>query len=327
MQVLYKATAFCEMLQYCHGRVFLRSPDRHHFAGSNSDLMKILSEEAELAKQRTDKHWDAVLEKQKRCKKLEQQLRKLRYELEGLQPVETNAYDAFSAALQLLQSRKQQVENEYRTVQSQVRCGAADAKEEAGARYAMQSAQNKWRAMHKEQLSASGALTSEGGALQDARHAVERKQAKISNAEKDLENERKPPYPLYQPLPDSRNSDYEALAVLFYTRSDLTGSMPRLQQFCCAAQLAVCAWPLKKESLWDISKAVSASDLEFKTWNDYLRTKHCPYIPRSSTVASVDTSNSVHAFANFQVPDIHSAEVCFMCKSLHAFNRSFHTFL
>jgi hypothetical protein len=157
--------------------------------------------------------------------------------------------------------------------------------------------------MAGEAQSTTAAHTSQGQALQKTKKAYSEMAEEINGVEKMLKVAETPPPPVYQPLLDCRKTDFDALAVLFYKRRHLTGSMDILQ-FCCDAQLAVCPWPFKCSGLWDVEKPLSAANIDCSTWNEYFRskTKTCWYLPHEVAVAAVDTRSHVIMFADFQEP-------------------------
>ena len=150
-----------------------------------------------------------MIEKQQLCNKLEQELQQLKGRLTGLLRKEEDAQSVFDAELQRRHQHMQSCERSYRYNSSVV----TDAR---GRYYSMSS--DNWSSC-------------EGQALQEASQQVESMRGNIATVEQRLKEAKRPPPALYQPLPDSRESDYNALAVLFYAKSDLTGSLPLLQQF------------------------------------------------------------------------------------------------
>jgi hypothetical protein len=163
----------------------------------------------------------------------------------------------------------------------------------------------QFNSMEAEQQNTIGATTSEGDALQSAKRAAKQKEDEISAVKSELSKAMKPPPPVYQPLPDCRTTDFNALAVLFYMERDVTSSMLLLQQFCCAAQLAVCPWPLKCAGLWDVEKALSASTLSMP-WMEYFhsKTEQCCYLTSLHAVAEGSGSSTLDMFADFEEPSV-----------------------
>lgn len=285
-------------------------------AGSNSSLLRLLGEEAHLARRRIDEHWKKVREKQQLCQQLKRQLELLNDQLRTLERQETRASNGFAAVLQPLQRHRDYCQQVYNAsvARNSHRNEWLYNPEVTAARSASTEAETKYSAMNAEQnCGATGASSQPGKFLQNARCAVTEKHSSIASVEGQLENAMKPPAPVIQPLPDPRESECNTLAVLFFVRSDVTGSMPLLQQLCCVAQLALCPWPVDDEPLCD---AFSSPDLSYSTWNEYFseRTASCSYLSqpaRAATAAAVTTSSAVHFFASFKVPE--SKEVC-MCS-------------
>jgi hypothetical protein len=292
----------------CQSTLGSKHVDEEHHAGSNKQLMKVLRQEADLAVQRIEKHWKRVIEKQRECERLSQELCRLENDLSSLRCHETHAKCKFDRALEVLRNRKLLKESEYRAAALHFpvkRKSYENHIDTNAAQSAMQEAKSAYDSLDAEQHVTSGARSSEGKDLQRAKHAVIEKEKAIAGVEKQLEKAAKPPAPVYQPLPDCED-EFNALAVLFYTRSELTGSMPLLQQFCCAAQLAVCPWPLQRAGLWDVQAALSAAEIAFSTWNEYFRSKTetCCYLPRSSEGEAFDLSSDVHIFTGCPVPTV-----------------------
>ena len=257
--------------------------------------MAVLEDEADLAARRVREHWQKVREKQLLYRKLQRELEKLNTDLEELRREETSARDMFDAALQRLFDRKKIVyDHRHKGLPSSVRrslpilCAEYDEME--------------------QDVHSNNPSSYEGKKLRAAESAVSSKESDVELKVNELARAKKPPPALYQPLPDSREGDYEALAVLFYARSDLAGNMPLLQQFCCAAQLAVCPWPLERPPLWSVGSTVSPQQLREDInipWNRHFfgASEGCKYLSRSPASASIDASSDVHIIANFKVPE------------------------
>jgi hypothetical protein len=177
---------------------------------------------------------------------------------------------------------------------------------------ALLKAQTAHDSMAEEDWRTSGATTSQGRALQRTKMALSKMKDEIAGVEKKLTLAKKPPPPVYQPLPDSRKTDFDALVVLFFAKSNLTGSMPLLQKLCCDAQLAVCPWPLKYAGLWDVELPLSATNVNSRTWNEYLRFKNDSWflLPHENAIEAGDARGYVNVFANFQEPSPTDPEVC-----------------
>ena len=225
-----------------------------------------------------------MIEKQQLCKKLERELHGLRATLSCLLRQKEGAQETFDAELQRLRTRKEELEAQHIWDIPMVTV-----------------ARNKYSRMSVDKSSSS-----EGRALQEASRHINCMRGNILGVENRLEVAKIPPPALYQPLPDSRGDDYGAFAVLFYSRSDLAGCLPLLQQFCCAAQLCVCPWPLAQPPLWDVEETISPDALKKhrETWNScFVRaSKDCHCQPYSPEVASVDKSRDVHIVAVHKPP-------------------------
>jgi hypothetical protein len=299
--------------------------------------MSVLNQEGKLAAGRVELHWKQVREKQRRCEQLQIQLQQLRRDLGSLLSEERCAHQAFNVALQHLCNEKALKQSQYnhtiphhsKTMPKHKYISSTpfiisptlltQSSGDQLAYVAMKEARDKYNSMCQEQHNTTGASSSQGKALQAAKRAVEAKQREISAAESSLRSAMIPPTPLIQPLPDSRESNYEALAALFYIRCDLADNMPLLQQICCAAQLAACPWPLLDGKLWDIRACMESPELGCCTWNEHFRNRasSCPYLPSVPTVASLDVRADVHAFAKFQEPV--TSEVCSHVLAAHCF--------
>ena len=70
-------------------------------AGENPALMQLARQQGEDARERTEKHWQAVKEKQTLCRNLQKQLQKLRQDLRALQQHEAQVGEMFRTALEL----------------------------------------------------------------------------------------------------------------------------------------------------------------------------------------------------------------------------------
>ena len=279
-------------------------------AGENPALMQLARQQGEDARERTEKHWQAVKEKQTLCRNLQKQLQKLRQDLRALQQHEAQVGEMFRTALESLQSQLQrctrdlkEVEDGNRTKGGKVMVNEAVSK----ARKAKDQAQAAYHRMRGDQTKLHGASTPEGSRWQDAKAAVRDKKEVVQKHEQQLEAARRPPLPVMQPLPDSRSDNEDMLAVLFFLRGDLAGSMPLLQQLCCAAQLALCPWPVidTERSLWDATIALESSPVTGKRWQTYFKekVKVCKYVSRSADVVPVDQQCGIHVYTRFDEPD------------------------
>jgi uncharacterized HAD superfamily protein len=308
-------------------------------SGTNRLLIKELCREAEHAAMRIEKHWKKVTEKQILCQQLANQLQQLHDELSRLLGLQSEKESEFLEALEVLRRKNRPYEyavQQARTLvlekknaifevsrRSTLLRESSEAVRKAEevlhkAEAALVAAQRTVQSMEREQHSLTGAFTPEGEALQRAKRHVRQIKDAIAGVRKKLAAAKKPPPPVYQPLPDSRKTDSNALAVLFYTRSHLTGSMLLLQQFCCAAQLAVCAWPLRNADLWDVENALSADALN-EAWKKYFQIKAnaCCYLQQTIPAAEVDRWCTVDMFADFQEPRPTDAVVCFSIPYEH----------
>jgi ribosomal protein L34E len=262
--------------------------------------MEALNRERDLAEQRIELHWKRVEEKQKQCQRLNSQLQKLNSELPRLVAQQANKQSAFNRALDQLGCQKR------------LKQSAKDEADRSRNRYGWRGWQ---QASVSERMSSeaaedalrrvTAAFNSMEAEQQNTLGAVKQKEDEIGAVKSELSNAMKPPPPVYQPLPDCRTTDFNALAVLFYMERDATSSMLILQQFCCAAQLAVCPWPLKCAGLWDVEKALSASTLS-TPWMEYFhsKTEQCCYLTSLHAVAAGSGSSNLDMFAAFQEPSV-----------------------
>jgi hypothetical protein len=230
-------------------------------------------------------------------------------QLERCEDVRVRAVNAAHDSVEEAEKEVEKEEKHLQKIQKELR-EAQRAHREAES--AWLEARNAHQLMTVEEQGTAGARTSEGQALQRTKKAVSAVQKERDGVEKTLKRAKKPPPPVYQPLPDSRKTDFNALAVLFFTQSHLTGSMPILQRMCCDAQLAVCPWPLKRAGLWDVEEPLSAANIHCRTWNEYIppRNEPCSSQPHEGAIAAGEVSSNVKVFADFKEPSPTDAEVC-----------------
>ena len=226
------------------------------------------SRKRQTLQRRTAEHWKAVQAKLELYARLKQTLppkmKALRSEIEDLRIEQSSALAAFKRALECLREKvevkRKEVERaakdfppSFTMSKSKKTTWRYASPQERSAQNVLDVAKRKCDAMAAEEFQIHDASSAEGKALQSKNREIKDKADAIVALEKQLSDAKLPPHPVYQPLPDSRKNDSrDTLAVLFYTRADLVQNMHLLQQFCCVAQLSVCAWPLQHGSIWDV---------------------------------------------------------------------------
>lgn len=263
------------------------------FARGSEALTKKLNEEIRISVARIDEHWDAIVEKQQRVRDVQEKLSVAQDRLanaridkeEACRTLDKKIREAEARADALKSKTAHHRSHVISTImefynQSRTR-SAADAEKDQK----VKAANAAWRKSHAyvQQLRSerkhgcpAGGSTA-GEALQRAQQDIAAAEQQVQRLQVDLEDAQTVPARVWQALPDCRlpgPARDAARAILFFLHPEHAGSLPLLQQLCCAAQQGIIPWPLQSPAGgWDASGFL-AREPAHTSWREFYHTTH-----------------------------------------------------
>lgn len=258
------------------------------FAQSNEALTKKLNEEIRVSVARIEEHWDAVVSQQKLVSELQEKLSQAHDRLANAKLDKDQASETLDQKIIEAEARADALQSKTAHHKSRVVSVIMDLYNSSRTRSAADAEQDKkvkaataaWRKSraYAQQLRSErkhgcpGGGSLAGTALQNAQQDIAAAKQQIKELRVALEEANVAPDRVWQALPDSRLPGPKrdaALAILFFLHPEHCGSLPHLQQLCCAAQQGVIPWPLRSPGgMWDAS-AVLAREPAHSSWREF----------------------------------------------------------
>lgn len=190
--------------------------------------MQLLRQQDEAARARGDEHWRKVEEKQELWHQIDQRLTTSRNQLALVQSTQSKAQASFDKELQQRSRDHSRCTQARRDLEACNRWSDPQVEKALGQE---ERARLRYNSMVSERTALASASTAEGRALHRAKTEVADKEATIADLERQLKAAATPPPILLHALPASQS---ERLVVLFFARTDMTGSMVVLFYRSCA---------------------------------------------------------------------------------------------
>lgn len=258
------------------------------FAHGNEALTKQLNEEIRVSVARIEEHWEAIVQKQQLVTVIQEKLSVAQKSLANAKLDKVMAAKTLDNKINEAQARSEALQSKTAHHKSQVISAIMEFYNRSRARSAADAEKDRkvkaavvaWRKSNayvqqlrnekKNGCPGEGSLA--GQAFHNAQQNIVAAEENIKKLEAELEQARVVPARVWQALPDCRlpgPARDSALTVLFFLHPEHCGSLPILQQLCCAAQQGVVPWPLRSPAgVWDAS-SLNTREPAHASWREF----------------------------------------------------------
>lgn len=264
------------------------------FTRSSEVLTRKLNEEIRVSVARIDEHWDAVLQKQQLVRELQNKQSVVQDRLENAKIDKAKACEALDQKIRDAASRADDLKSKTAYHKSQVISTIMEfynrsrvrSAEDAEKDQKVKAANAAWRksdayvqqlrSERKHGCPAGGSPP--GVALHRAQQDIAAAERQVQQLAEDLDEAQVVPARVWQALPDCRlpgASREAAQAILYFLHPEHAGTLPLLQQLCCAAQQGVIPWPVRSRDGvgWDASSLL-AREPAHASWREFYHSTH-----------------------------------------------------
>lgn len=293
------------------------------FAYGNEALTKKLNEEIRVSVARIEEHWEAIVKKQQLVTEIRGKQSVAHERLQNAKLDRDMASKTLDKKIVEAEARSEALQSKTAHHKSQVISAimefynrsrarsAADAEKDLEVKAAVAAWRKsnayvqQLRSEKKNGCPGEGSLA--GQALHNAQRTMAAAKQNIKELEAELEQARVVPARVWQALPDSRlpgpARDY-ALAVLFFLHPECCGSLPILQQLCCAAQQGVVPWPLVSPAgVWDASR-LNTREPTHASWREFYQSTNATavYQQRLLRFEEDEDPEQLNLYTTFHAP-------------------------